>query len=375
MAGYGAFMTGAEGFLGWHLRARLWALHGLGTTSLDLRTGDVVGKSLRDHDESSLIFHLAGVNRADTNEEVERGNQDLAALLAAQIRAAGRAVHVVYANSIHSSADTPYGRGKAGAAQLLSDACAEVGGSFSDVLLPNLFGEHGRPRYNSVVATFAHLIARGESPTVIEDRELPLLHAQKAAEALVSAAVDRVDGRVEPSGTMRSVSSVLRELQGIHDLYSQGELPDLSTDFAVDLFNTYRSFAFPELFPIHPAAYADERGRLFETVRMHGGTGQAYVSTTKPGMTRGEHYHLRKFERFVVVSGEAEIKLRKLFSSEVVTFRMSGDRPGFVDMPTMWVHNITNVGSMDLVTMFWSDQLLDRENPDQFPERVEEIPA
>jgi len=117
--------------------------------------------------------------------------------------------------------------------------------------------------------------------------------------------------------------------------------------------------------------HADPRGELFETVRAHGGTGQAFVSTTVPGATRGDHYHLSKVERFFVLKGEAEISLRRLLHDEVVTFRVSGERPGFVDMPTMWVHNITNVGDSELVTLFWADQLLDPVNPDQYPERVE----
>jgi UDP-2-acetamido-2,6-beta-L-arabino-hexul-4-ose reductase len=125
------------------------------------------------------------------------------------------------------------------------------------------------------------------------------------------------------------------------------------------------------MWPISPAVHADDRGDLFETVRAHGGTGQAFVSTTRPGKLRGEHYHLHKVERFFVVKGEAEIRLRRLLHDDVVTFRLSGERPSFVDMPTLWVHNIRNVGESELVTMFWSDQLLDPDNPDQYPEKLE----
>jgi UDP-2-acetamido-2,6-beta-L-arabino-hexul-4-ose reductase len=125
------------------------------------------------------------------------------------------------------------------------------------------------------------------------------------------------------------------------------------------------------MFPIAPQVHADQRGSLFETVRAHGGTGQAFVSTTVPGAMRGDHYHLHKVERFFVVKGEAEISLRRLLHDDVVRFRLSGSTPSFVDMPTMWVHNIRNVGDDELVTMFWADQLLDPENPDQYPELVE----
>jgi UDP-2-acetamido-2,6-beta-L-arabino-hexul-4-ose reductase len=159
-------------------------------------------------------------------------------------------------------------------------------------------------------------------------------------------------------------------LNRMHELYSLGEVPPLTTPFEVNLFNTYRAFRFPEMFPIAAQVHADERGDLVETVRSHGGTGQSFVSTTAPGKLRGDHYHLHKVERFFVLKGEAEISLRRLLHDDVVTFRLSGDRPAFVDMPTLWVHNIRNVGDTELLTVFWADQLLDQENPDQYPERV-----
>ena len=118
------------------------------------------------------------------------------------------------------------------------------------------------------------------------------------------------------------------------------------------------------------ARHSDPRGDLVETSRAHGGTSQGFVSTTRPGMTRGDHYHLHKIERFFVVRGTADISLRRLLDDEVVTFRLDGSHPGFVDMPTLWVHNITNVGDDDLITVFWADQLLDPVSPDQYPERV-----
>ena len=121
-------------------------------------------------------------------------------------------------------------------------------------------------------------------------------------------------------------------------------MPPLATRFEVNLFNTYRALRFPGMFPLSPQVHADQRGSLFETVRAHGGTGQAFVSTTVPGALRGDHYHLHKMERFFVVRGEAEIALRRLLHDDVVTFRLSGDRPSFVDMPTLWVHHIRNVG-------------------------------
>ncbi len=309
-------------------------------------------ESLRDVD---TVLHLAGVNRAETGEEVERGNVRLAEDLGTALD--GRPVHVVYADSVQRDLDNPYGRGKRRAAEVL----AGLPGTLADVVLPNLFGEHGRPAYNSFVSTFCHEIAHGRQPQVTGDREIPLLHAQAAARALLEAALEPGDGVVPVEGEPHGISEVRETLSGFHTLYAErGEIPDLSTTFAVDLFNTYRSYLFPQQFPITPAVHRDARGDLFETARAHGGPGQVFVSTTHPGHTRGEHYHLHKVERFFVVSGEAEISLRRLLHDDVVTFRLSGDQPSFVDMPTMWVHNLRNVGSGDLVTMFWADQLLDR---------------
>jgi UDP-2-acetamido-2,6-beta-L-arabino-hexul-4-ose reductase len=364
-------ITGGHGFLGWHTAARLHAMHGVEAVRLG-RT------QMADHESldaavaaADVVMHLAGVNRAQSDAAVSEGNTAVAGLVADAILARRRPVRVVYANSIQADGESAYGTSKRQAARLLGTAAAAVGGSFADVLLPNLFGEHGRPAYNSFIATFCELVAHGESPTVAEDREVPLLHAQSAAAVLLDAMTGMTDVQLRPQGERRNVSTVLGLIVGFHELYSRGEIPALTEPFLVDLFNTYRSYVFPQGFPIHPQRHSDERGELFETVRSHGGTGQAFVSTTRPGATRGDHYHLRKVERFFVVRGEAEIALRRLLHDQVVRFRLSGSEPGFVDMPTLWVHNITNVGEGELVTTFWGDQLLDTAQPDQYPESVD----
>ncbi|WP_151084279.1 NAD-dependent epimerase/dehydratase family protein [Nocardioides cynanchi] len=358
-------MTGGHGFLGWHTACRLRALHGIEPLLVGRDTW-ADPSALRDAlDGVDTVIHLAGVNRAASDEEVEGGNVELAETLGSAL--GQRPVHVVYADSVQRELDNPYGRGKRRAAELL----ARLPGTFADVVLPNLFGEHGRPAYNSFVATFCSEVAAGRRPEVTGDREIPLLHAQGAAQALIGAALDPVDRLVPVEGEPHGIGEVLDRLTGFQALYAErGELPDLSTSFAVDLFNTYRSYLFPGQFPIAPSVHGDARGDLVETVRAHGGTGQGFVSTTRPGHTRGDHYHLRKVERFFVLAGEAEISLRRLLHDDVVTFRLSGDTPSFVDMPTMWVHNIRNVGDRDLLTMFWADQLLDADQPDQYPEKV-----
>lgn len=372
-SGAGAIaITGGCGFLGWHLACRLRAVHGVEPLRLgreDLGDPQRLAASLA---TVETIYHLAGVNRADSDDAVEQGNLGLSRQLAGVIRTLARPVHVVYANSIQADVDNAYGRGKRGAAAILSAAVRDVGGSLADVLLPNLFGEHGRPAYNSFVATFAAAVAQGRVATVTQDREVPLLHAQRAAAHLIEASTSEGFSQTRPGAEPRGVIEVRDLLKEFHALYAErGEIPDLAHRFSVDLFNTYRSYVFPHQFPIFPTVHSDPRGELFETVRAHGGTGQAFVSTTAPAQIRGDHFHLHKVERFFVVRGEAQISLRRLLHQDVVTFRVSGDKPGFVDMPTMWVHNIKNVGDSELVTMFWADQLLDPESPDQYAERVE----
>jgi UDP-2-acetamido-2,6-beta-L-arabino-hexul-4-ose reductase len=146
-----------------------------------------------------------------------------------------------------------------------------------------------------------------------------------------------------------------------------GDVPAFADQLEVDLFNTYRAALFPAGYPIALTPRADQRGRLVETVRSHGNGGQTFVSTTVPGVTRGEHYHLTKIERFVVLSGQATISLRRLFTTEVLDFPVTGEDPVVIDMPTMWVHNITNTGDTELTTLFWTDTLFDPESPDTFP--------
>ncbi|GAB3915598.1 epimerase [Microlunatus endophyticus] len=318
--------------------------------------------------DSDAVIHIAGVNRADSDAEVENGNTTAAECLAGALVRRRKPVPVVYANSIQSTTSSPYGRGKAAAARILKTACD---GQLANILLPNLFGEHGRPRYNSFVATFADLIAHDQEPVVHQDREVPLLHVQQAARTLIDIALGGESGDRTLEGDPHTVTEVLDLLRRMHALYSNGEIPPLPTPFDSDLFNTYRSYRFPDMFPHTPKVHADQRGDLFEAVRSHGGTGQAFVSSTRPGAQRGDHYHIHKFERFLVIQGEAEIKLRRLLHDDIVTFRVSGSTPSFVDMPTLWVHNIRNVGDDEVLTMFWSDQLLDRANPDQYPEAVE----
>ena len=356
-------ITGGSGFLGWHTRLRLHA-------QAEHEVAIVTRESWPDlralAAETDAVIHIAGVNRGDDDEVVD-DNVRLAEDVAAAVRETGRPVRVVYANSIQSGNGTAYGTGKERAAEVLRDL-ESSGSTVVDVRLPNIFGEHGRPRYNSFVATFVHAVAAGETPQV-SDRPVELLHAQGAAQCLIDGlTADAV--RLDPRGVTVGVAEVLDLLHGFRASYATGEFPDLSTPFRVQLFNCYRAALFPAHYPIALQPHTDARGTFVETVRSRGGEGQTSISTTVPGVTRGEHYHLEKIERFAVVSGRATIALRRMFTDEVVEFDVDGARPCAVDMPVGWAHNITNTGDDILLTQFWSHELFRPDAPDTFPHPV-----
>lgn len=359
-------MTGADGFLGWHTRGALRE-RGLEAREVPVGSGfDAVTTDAALSGASRLI-HLAGVNRA-TDDEVREGN----VLFAEQVSDALRRSDapppvVVYSNSIQAGNGTVYGDAKGKAADVLASAAGDLGLTFLDLRLPNLFGEHGRPFYNAVTATFCHLLAEGGQPSVEVDKELTLLHAQNAADLLI--------GNVEPAGqggleVRETVSGLLARLSGMARVYATGEIPDIADAFDRDLFNTYRSYTVESQTPIKLTRHADSRGSFFEIIRSHGGSGQSSFSTTVPGITRGDHFHRRKVERFTVLAGQATIALRRLLTDKVFEFHVTGDEPMAVDMPTMWSHNITNTGDQTLYTSFWTNDIYDPSNPDTIAEEV-----
>lgn len=362
-------LTGAEGFLGWHTRVRLGPVSGHQVVPVGRNSWRLLDDLIADVD---AIIHIAGVNRGDP-AEVEHGNVALAEALIAALEGCDGVPRLVFANSIHAGADTAYGRGKGRASQLLADAASRLGLHYEDVRLPNLFGEHGRPDYNSFVQTFVAAVIENRQVQV-DDRSINLLHAQRAADVLVAAATNRCAAVTVPTGTASSVAGVFDQLQGFAELYASGDIPDLQDDFAVDLFNTFRAAQFPQHYPIRLPVRTDRRGALVEVVRAHGAQGQTFVSTTRPGGTRGEHFHLRKIERFVVLRGQAMIRLRRLFHDDVVTFQVDGGSPVVIDMPTMWAHDITNTGNDELITLFWTSELFDPDLPDTYPEPVTMTP-
>ncbi len=361
-------VTGADGFVGWHTRVRLRALWDVDVVPVSRATfaSGALEEAVRGAD---AVIHAAGVIRGN-DETVEQGNIALAEAVVEALDRSGSHTAVVYANSVHAGSDSGYGRGKQAAAEVFATWGRRTGLPVADVRLTNLFGEHGRPDYNSFVATFAHRVAAGLTPSVRDDRPMTLLHVQDAAAALLDAWHSGTSGVIEPGGDEVLISEVRDRLVGFHECYRDGDIPPLLDAFDVLLFNTLRAAMFPGAYPFRPVPRSDARGTLVESVRVHGGQGQTFVSSTNPGFTRGEHFHLHKIERFQVLSGRAVIRLRKVLTDQVMRFEVSGDDPAVVDMPTMWAHSIENTGETELVTLFWAHELFDPEHPDTYPEPV-----
>lgn len=361
-------ITGGAGFLGWHLRCFLHTLQGVETTIATRETFAHEDALRRFADSCDAIVHLAAVNRGP-DDDLYASNLSLTRQLLAACDAAGRAPHIVFSSSTHIDRETAYGRAKRECGDLIARWATAHHTTATVVVLPHIFGEGCKPFYNSAVATFSFQLANQQPAKVEVDAPLELLHAQQAAEVLADAAQKRTPGELRPRGRSITVAGVLSKLETFSRDYRGGVIPDLTDSFDRDLFNTYRSYLFPEHYPGDLAVARDHRGELFEAIRSRN-PGQVFMSTTKPGVTRGNHFHRRKVERFLVVSGEACIRLRKLFSDQVHEFRVSGARPQVVDILTLHTHNITNEGSTELMTMFWAHEFYDPAMPDTTPEAV-----
>jgi UDP-2-acetamido-2,6-beta-L-arabino-hexul-4-ose reductase len=367
-------VTGAAGLIGWHAHARLHAANcaaGFKGAALQYDIAALDHASFADDAHlravvtgADAVLHFAGVNRA-TDDEVEAANPAIAVRLIAACEAVGAKPHVVYANSTHASSDTPYGRSK----RIAGEKLGAFAPRYTNLILPHIFGEGARPYYNNVTATLIDQIIAGKDVTVNPDGRVFLVHAGVAAQAAIDAVLAGTVGEVRPGPREMRVPDLLAQLQGFHDLYTRNIYPAFADDFDVALFNTYRAATYPGGWPRPLKLNTDARGTLFEAAK-GGSGGQTFLSTTKPGVTRGDHFHLHKVERFLVVQGQATIRIRKVLTGDVWEYNVTGDAPAPVDMPTLHTHSIENTGYGDLLTLFWTHDQFDSAKPDTYADKV-----
>ncbi|RZK04256.1 MAG: SDR family oxidoreductase, partial [Flavobacterium sp.] len=281
--------------------------------------------------------------------------------------------HLLFSSSSQEEKDNLYGASKKQGRELLASWAKKSGSAFTGLIIPNVFGPFGHPYYNSFIATFSHQLCNGELPQIQIDGEVKLIYIAE----LVSAIIDEIRSKkgkdicVIPHSKERKVSEVLQLLTQYQQQYFlSGIIPDLRSTFERNLFNTFRSYIdIEQHFPVKFVKHADPRGAFVEVIRLNVG-GQISFSTTVPGVTRGNHYHTRKIERFAVIKGKALIQLRKVGSDKVLDFYLDGDEPAYVDMPIWYTHNIKNIGEGDLYTNFWINEFFDPNDADTYFENV-----
>ncbi len=360
-------VTGSAGFLGRNLAVALRRRPELELLEFDREhTLEQLDAAL---EQADFVFHLAGSNRPPRPEEFTAVNVDLTAHVCRRLAARGVAVPLVFSSSSQAALDNPYGASKRAAEELLAEHARASGAPVFVFRLLNLFGKWGLPNYNSVVATFCHNSTRG-LPLRVDNPAacLQLNYVDDVAAAFLAL----LDGAPAPApGELLSVATVhelsvgeLRDrLEGYAAMRTAGRIPDMGDPLDAVLYPTWLSYLPGDAFAVTPELKTDPRGWLFEWIKTPH-LGQVFVSTTKPGVTRGNHYHDTKVETFCVVRGQAVIRFRPVDGGAVLEYPVDGARPQVVSIPPGYTHSIENTGAEEMLCLFWSNQIFDPAAPD-----------
>ena len=321
-------------------------------------------------DQAEFVFHLAGVNRPEHDQEYVAGNVDLTEQICDHLLRRGRPVTLLLSSSSQAALDNPYGRSKAAAESIVAAYARQSGATVFVYRLPNIFGKWCRPNYNSVVATFCYNIARDLAITVSDPNHvLALAYVDDVIRHFVrELAVFDEDGVIHRSvkpTTQVTLGELARQIQEFRTSRSTLRMPDFSDPFVGKLYATYLSNLPEEEFAYGLAPKCDDRGCLAEFVKLPA-FGQVFVSRTAPGVTRGNHYHHTKTEKFLVLEGEAIVRFRRLDREDVIEYRVAGTDMRVVDIPPGYTHSLQNIGPGELVTLFWASEIFDVAQPDTF---------
>lgn len=361
-------VTGSKGFIGRNLIAEL---NNRGYENILEFHRESNLEMLEEHTkECDFVFHLAGINRPNDEREYMEGNYGLTLKLLNFLEKHNNKAPILLASSIQAERDNPYGKSKKAGEDLLLTYGNETGAKVLVYRLPNLFGKWCKPNYNSVVATFCHNIARGLDIQV-NDPESTL--SLSYIDDVLSEFINALDGKESRQGDFCYIpvtySLTIGELAEKIYAFKRNRdtllMPSLEGELDKALYGTYLSFLPKESFSYRLQKRQDNRGWLAEFIKSKS-MGQIFVSKTQPGITRGNHWHHSKVEKFLVIQGEAVIKFRNLDSEEILDYKVNGDEPEVVDIPVGYTHSITNIGEGELITLFWACEIFDPENPDTF---------
>jgi UDP-2-acetamido-2,6-beta-L-arabino-hexul-4-ose reductase len=370
-------ITGADGFVGRNLSVRLTELGYKDVTGVVRATPPkVFEQALACAD---FVFHLAGVNRPETTAEFAVGNAGLTETLCTALAEAGRSATVVLSSSTQATLDNPYGRSKLAAEEIVRSYGAANSARVHVFRLTNIFGKWARPNYNSAVATFCHNVTHGVPITVNDPAsKLQLVYVDDVIEAFVqllvpaqmSVATIDVCGAAEVNPIY---VTTVGELAKIVQEFSNSRLTLMSLPVGQGLiralYSTYVSYLSPESFAYHVPLHSDSRGVFVEMLKTPD-CGQFSYFTAHPGITRGEHYHHSKTEKFLVIKGTARFGFRHIISDETYELVTRGGEAKVVETVPGWTHNITNVGEDELIVMLWANEIFDKKNPDTVTMKV-----
>jgi len=367
-------VTGSRGFIGKNLCT---VLQNRQEAEIFRFAHDDDPKKLRDIAPNvGFVFHLAGVNRPEDIKEFEEGNLAFTEMLLKTLEEAGNSPGLVLSSTIQAKLDNPYGKSKRKAEEAVFAWAQKTGAKATVYRLPNVFGKWCRPNYNSVVATWCQAVANG-LPIRIDDpkKELTLVYIDDVVKEFINAMEGNPTVDETGYGTIaRQYRVCLQDLADMLQSFKKSRetlvMPDFSEAFTKALYGTYLSYLPETEFSYTLGTKSDNRGWLAEILKSPA-IGQIFISTTKPGITRGDHWHHTKTEKFIVVKGEAVIRFRKIGEEKVIEYPVSGNNPEVVDIPTGYTHSITNTGDDELITLFWANEILDPEAPDTFYSEVE----
>ena len=367
-------ITGSKGFVGNHLYQTI-ALQKEKFELIDFERNLYEDNQKLDSFVSScdVIVHLAALNRHNDPQVIYDTNINLVKKLVTSLERTKSTPHLIFSSSTQENRNSEYGKSKIEGRLLFSEWANKNGGRLSGLIIPNIYGPFGQPYYNSVIATFCHQLANDETPKIDFDGDLKLIYVGELVEEIIDLIrfKDNSHEKIIPFTAQVKVSEILTLLQYFRIVYQdKGEIPELHSDFEYKLFNTYRCYMnLSNYFPQKLFQHGDDRG-IFVEIARQGIPGQTSFSTTLPGITRGNHFHTRKIERFAVIKGKALIQLRRIGSKEVHDFYLSGDQPTYVDMPIWYTHNIKNIGKDILYTIFWINEPFNSNDPDTYFEVV-----
>ena len=361
-------VTGSQGFIGKNLVAELQNRGNVHIYQFDIDTDP---RLLEEYTKDcEFVFHLAGVNRPQDVDEFIQGNLGFTATLLDALKTNGNTCPVMLASSVQAKLDNPYGRSKKAGEDLLLSYGGETGAKVLVYRFPNVFGKWSRPNYNSVVATFCHNIARDLPIKVNDPTEiLSLVYIDDVVNELISClnGEESRDGDVciVPGVHSVALGDVAELICSFKTSRAEGAIPVMSDPFVKELYSTYLSYLPTQHLSYDLKMNIDRRGSFTEFIRTPD-RGQVSVNICRPGVTKGNHWHHTKNEKFLVVSGHGVIRLRKVGFNEVTELYVSGDKLEVVDIPPGYTHNIENLGNTDLITIMWANETFDPDKPDTF---------